>query len=174
MGSKSSPRVSAGQALIISGFTNPADRSSALFVPSGQGFYATSWSDFAPRLGIAWQIHDGPARKTVLRVGSGRFFDLGQSGFEGQAYGAATSVSYTNQPLGSITGGSSSVPDTEPFNIGVRMLEAVPGYKLPYTWQWNATVEQSIGQQTFSAGYVGALGRRLIAWDVSLGCSMSS
>ena len=162
------PHLSAGQAFIISGFTDPADRSSALFVPSGKGFYATSWSAFAPRLGIAWQIHDGRASKTVLRVGSGRFFDLGQAGFEGQAYNEATSVSYTNQPLGSITGGSASAPDTEPRNIGVRMLQAVPGYKLPYTWQWNATVEQSIGRQTFSAGYIGALGRRLIAWDVSL------
>src|SRR5258706_13282664 len=113
------PHVSAGQAFIISGFTDPADRSSALFVPSGKGFYATSWSAFAPRLGIAWQIHDGRASKTVLRVGSGRFFDLGQGGFEGQAYNEATSVSYTNQPLGSITGGSASAPDTEPRNIGV-------------------------------------------------------
>jgi hypothetical protein len=49
----------------------------------------------------------------------------------------------------------------------VTVDAAAQGYKLPYTWQWNATIEQSIGQQTFSAAYVGALGRRLIGWAVS-------
>jgi hypothetical protein len=38
------------------------------------------------------------------------------------------------------------------------------GYKVPYTWEWNATLEQSIGQQTFSMSYLGALGRRLVGW----------
>jgi hypothetical protein len=40
-----------------------------------------------------------------------------------------------------------------------------PNYQLPYTWEWNGTLEQSIGQQTFSAGYVGAMGRHLPAWS---------
>src|SRR3984957_4718632 len=76
------PRVSAGQAAILGGITNPANLSTAYLVPSGNPIYATSWSNFAPRLGIGWQIHDGAAGKTVLRIGAGRFFDLGQGGFE--------------------------------------------------------------------------------------------
>ncbi len=52
------PRVSAGQAPILGGVTNPNDLSTAYYVPSGKGFYATSWSNFAPRLGIAWQIFE--------------------------------------------------------------------------------------------------------------------
>jgi hypothetical protein len=162
------PRVSAGQSAIVAGITNPADLSTVSFVPSGKPIYATSWSNFAPRLGIGWQIHNGSARKTVLRTGAGRFFDLAQGGFESGGYHAPTLVTYTNQPLGLPTGGSPSVPSTQPLAVGVEtVLGAARGYKLPYTWQWNATLEQSIGQQTFSAGYVGALGRRLIGWDLS-------
>lgn len=38
-----------------------------------------------------------------------------------------------------------------------------PDLKLPYTYQWNGTIEQSLGgNQTLSASYVGAVGRRLI------------
>ena len=164
------PRVSAGQAAIFGGITNPADLSTAYFVPSGKPFYATSWSNLAPRLGIGWQIHDGPARKTVLRIGAGRFFDLGQGGFESGAYNALTFGGYYNQPLGSPTGGSPSVPTTESLSLAVfGVAGAAHGYNLPYTWQWNATIEQSIGQQTFSVGYVGALGRRLIGWTIGPG-----
>jgi len=108
------PRVSAGQAAIVGGITNPANVSTGHFVPSGKPFYATSWSNFAPRLGIGWQMHDGAARKTVLRIGAGRFFDLGQGGFESNGYNALTAGGYSNQPLGSPAGGSPAVPETLP------------------------------------------------------------
>jgi hypothetical protein len=39
---------------------------------------------------------------------------------------------------------------------------AALGYTLPRTWEWNVTVEQSLGRQTFSAAYTGAIGRRLL------------
>ena len=161
------PQVSAGEAAIFGGITNPADLSTAYFVPSGKPFYATSWSNFAPRLGIGWQIHDGRAGKTVLRTGAGRFFDLGQGGFESSGYNALTFVNYLNQPLGSPTAGSPSVPWTSPLSVSPEdAAGAAHGYNLPYTWEWNTTIEQSIGQQTFSVGYVGALGRRLIGWTI--------
>ena len=161
------PRVSAGQSPFLAGMTNPADLSTFYFVPSGKPIYSTSWSNFAPRLGIGWQIHDGTARKTVLRIGAGRFFDLGQGGFESDGNNAFTCGFYFNQPLGSPTGGSPLVIPLPAYSQGIG--RAAHGYNLPYTWQWNATIEQSFGQQTFSAGYVGALGRRLIGWTVGSG-----
>jgi hypothetical protein len=170
------PRVSAGQAAVFNGITNPANLSTLNYVPSGKPFYATSWSNFAPRLGIGWQIHDGAARKTVLRIGAGRFFDLGQGGFETSGdYNAPTIIEYTNQPLGSPTGGSPSFPyGYSPLPlVGGDAVGTTHGYNLPYTWQWNATIEQSIGQQTFSAGYVGALGRRLIGWIIAPGSGIT-
>jgi hypothetical protein len=42
-----------------------------------------------------------------------------------------------------------------------------PQLKLPRTWQWSAALEQAIGTgQTFSATYVGAIGRRLLRREV--------
>jgi hypothetical protein len=135
--------------------------------PAGTPLYATSWTNFAPRLGFAWRLRDGGSSKTVLRIGGGQFFDLGQTGFEGQGFNAITSFAYLNQPLGSLTGGTLVIQTSgeTPLTQGAVRV-ATPGYKLPYTWEWNATVEQSIGQQTFSAGYIGALGRRLTAWSL--------
>jgi hypothetical protein len=44
-----------------------------------------------------------------------------------------------------------------------------PELKLPYTVQWNATIEQSLGtSQSVTAGYVGAAGRRLYRTNVTL------
>src|SRR5260370_29266092 len=38
-----------------------------------------------------------------------------------------------------------------------------PALKLPYTLQWNVSVEQSLGMsQTVSASYVGAVAKRLV------------
>ena len=38
-----------------------------------------------------------------------------------------------------------------------------PNLKLPYTLEWNVAIEQSLGrQQTISASYIGAAGRRLL------------
>src|SRR4029077_2031968 len=84
--------------------------------------------------------------------------------FESNGYHAYTYGGYTNQPLGSPTGGSPVAPDTFALGGGAYSVGATHGYNLPYSWQWNITIEQSIGQQTISAGYVGALGRRLIGW----------
>src|SRR5262249_10566345 len=88
------------QAAVLNGPANPADASISSYVPAGKPFYATSWLSFAPRLGIGWQLHDGALTKTVLRLGGGRFFDLGQGGFDGQGFHAPTFLTYTNQSLG--------------------------------------------------------------------------
>lgn len=163
-----SPYVSAGQAVIGVGTSNFNNASTAILVPSGRAFYPTSWSKFAPRLGIAWQLADAPKRKTVFRLGAGRFFDLGQGEMEGNGYHATSFAFYQNQPLGSITGGllltqgNGSVLESSALLVG-------PGYRLPNTWEWNATIEQSIGQQTLSAGYVAALGRHLVSWTETFG-----
>src|SRR5262249_24324297 len=61
------PRVSGGQAA-ISIVPNPPDTSSRSLIPSGEPLYATSWWNLAPRLGIAWQVHDAIASATVLRL----------------------------------------------------------------------------------------------------------
>jgi hypothetical protein len=44
----------------------------------------------------------------------------------------------------------------------IQAAVAAPGYVNPHIYQWNATIEQSLGPQTISAGYVGARGRHLV------------
>jgi outer membrane receptor protein involved in Fe transport len=77
-----SPRLSAGEANLLGGIANLSDVSSAYVLPMGKQIYPKSWSNLAPRLGFGWQIFDTLSAKTVLRAGAGRFFDLGQAGFE--------------------------------------------------------------------------------------------
>ena len=157
------PGVSAGQGAILAGLSNLNDPSTAYFLPPGKAMYPTSWSNIAPRLGIAWQMFDGAAGKTVLRAGAGRFFDLAQAGFEDFGFFSPTIAVYKNQPFGSLPLGPSTNQFVEPRSV-VSVIAAAPGYNLPFTYEWNVTIEQSIGQQTFSAGYVAALGRRLIGY----------
>jgi hypothetical protein len=157
------PRVSAGQAAILGGLSNLNDPSTAYFLPPGKAIYPTSWSNIAPRLGIAWQMFDRAAGKTVLRAGVGRFYDLAQSRFEDYGSFSPTLSTYGNQPLGSLPLEPSADQVAVPRSEG-SVVAAAPGYTLPVTYEWNVTLEQSIGQQTFSAGYVAALGRRLIGY----------
>jgi hypothetical protein len=49
-------------------------------------FWKTTYFNFAPRLGIAYQAHDGSGHETVVRAGGGVFFDSGQQGST-QAFG---------------------------------------------------------------------------------------
>src|SRR5206468_938468 len=49
-----------------------------------------------------------------------------------------------------------------------RIRAADPSLRLPFTMQWNITLEQSLGSnRSFSASYVGAAGRRLL-WQEML------
>ncbi len=77
-----SPWLSAGQANVLGGLSNLSDVSAFYVLPQGKPIYPTSWSNLAPRLGFGWGIFETPVGKTVLRAGAGRFFDLGQAGFE--------------------------------------------------------------------------------------------
>ena len=155
------PRVSAGQALVAGGLTNLNDTSTVYPLAAGQPFYPTTYANFAPRVGIAWQLLSRAQMMTVLRAGAGVFFSSAQGDFEDTPLNGTVLSIYTNQPLGSLgTGTPSQTINLDP--AVVTALVAAPHYKLPIVYQWNVAVEQAFGQQTFSVGYVGAVGRRLI------------
>jgi Carboxypeptidase regulatory-like domain len=147
-----SPRVSSGDVLVYRQLTT----SSLDLVPAppGAAFYRTQYDKVAPRLGLAWQVHDGALGKTVLRAGAGVFYDLGQSQFESSLAPAFLLSLSKDVPLGPWTS-QSLIPLT-----GISSVAAA-GYTLPRTYEWNVTIEQSFGHQSFSVAYVGAIGRRL-------------
>ncbi len=155
------PRLASGQAsfAVLHSLDNLASVTSA---PPGTPLYATGYRNFAPRLGVAWQIASGNHEITVLRAGAGLFYDLGQAGFEDSSYQSSMLAVAQGQPIGSIPVGPSS--GSSALNATQPPIAAAPGYSLPRVFQWNVTLEQSFGPQTFSAGYVAALGRRLTGY----------
>ena len=156
-------RVTAGTALVAGGLTNLNDASNLYFIPQGKPFYPTTYSNFAPRLGLAWQVFGGPSKATVLRVGAGRFFGSAQAGFQDSIIGPSVANFYTSPPLQSLFSSTPSAIGAQTL-IGVA---AAPHYRLPVTYQWNVTIQQVFGAQTLSAAYVGALGRHLADYALS-------
>src|SRR5262249_41281686 len=63
-----------------------------------------------------------------------------------------------------------SLNEPLPFSLNPpvgRIRAADPSLRLPYTMQWNVSVEQSLGaKRTISTSYVGAAGRRLLRMEL--------
>lgn len=158
------PRLENGEAsfAVLRNLDNLAAVSAA---PPGTPLYATGYRNFAPRVGAAWQIANTGHGITVLRAGGGLFYDLGQAGFEDSSFQQSVTGVSLSQPLVPLpTGLPAASSNSMILNVPEPPIAAVPGYTLPRVFQWNITLEQSFGPQTFSAGYVGALGRRLVGF----------
>lgn len=145
----------------VTGVDDPATLAVA---PIGTSLYKTTYNNFAPRIGVAYQLSQRQGKETVLRGGFGVFYDLGN----GQAGNALTGppfigrARFTNQPFPP----TQAIAVTPPLNTTPPFLQLYgidPNLKLPYTYQWNFSVEQSLGtNQTVTASYVAAIARRLV------------
>ena len=152
------PRATNG-GISVYKLANLTDLSSLTPVTPGSAFYRTRHTNFAPRVGLAWQMLDHGSRKTVLRAGSGIFYDSAQGGFENlTATPSQINFYFSQPPLNVLSSGAQ--PDAV-FSAPVAVV-AAPGYTRPRTYEWNVTLEQSLGQQTFSVAYTGSVGRRLL------------
>lgn len=155
------PSITGGQAYTYTGNIN--NPSSLGLSKAGAPLYKTTWTDFAPRFGMAYVIHNGAGDETVFRAGGGIFYDsisLANLFGNGTELGAGSIYNYTMQyPL-------------QASQILVPILQPTPPYTFvdypatnlvpPYTFQWNAAVEQSLGSiQSVTIGYVASLGRKL-------------
>ena len=142
---------------------NISNLSNLALAPPGTPPYQTGYGNVAPRLGVAYQVSQSENWQTVLRGGFGVFYDLASSG-TGSFFSA-------NYPFGSSTRVHGSFPFSPPGpapitpgSLSTGFLVALdPNLKQPYTLEWNIAVEQAVGkQQTISASYIGAVGRRLL------------
>jgi hypothetical protein len=124
--------------------------------------------DFAPRVGFAWNPLGNS--RTVIRSAYGIFYDelLNGVGMPFRATSAAlgqtvvrtltgyTKINYAN-PLGTVanpfTPGQFALPAST-FTIDKNLLP-------PYAQDWNLTIDQSLGNQNLSIGYIGSKGTRL-------------
>jgi hypothetical protein len=142
--------------------------------PSGTPPYSTKYGNFAPRLGVAYELRQNPKWQTVLRGGFGVFYDLASS----EAGNALNPAFY---PFGAIvicpnpsySACSSTFPLSStaaappPVTPAGFLVGGVYGFdpqlKSPYTLEWNVSLEQAVGRkQSISASYVGAAGRDLL------------
>ena len=136
-----------------------------ILAPIGTPLYETTYNNFAPRVGLSYQLFREGGRITILRGGFGVFYDLGS----GTLANAASGFPYTRTR----TVGSVPFPLTQtqvtppPFTLTIppngQAFVADRKLELPRTLQWNATVDQSLNSRnTFSAAYIGAAGQRLL------------
>ncbi|MDQ2920724.1 MAG: carboxypeptidase regulatory-like domain-containing protein [Acidobacteriota bacterium] len=138
--------------------------------PLGTPHYKPGYNNFAPRAAVAYQLSQRQGKETVLRAGFGIFYDLGAGMIANSAsyfpYLRRKNFFNVSYPLDASAAKARPLSFDPPFST-VRVFE--PNFKLPFTAQWNVSVEQSLGSsQTISTSYVGAAGRRLLRSELLL------
>jgi Carboxypeptidase regulatory-like domain len=133
--------------------------------PQGTPLWRTTWYNIAPRLGVAYILHNTPGRETVVRGGGGVFFDTGQQlgalSFNGPGFDAQNSP-FTSFPAPVATLAPSIVnPPVAPYSS--TPFGFASHLQLPYTLQWNGSIEQEVGKsQALTISYVGSHAARLL------------
>jgi len=131
--------------------------------PQGTPLWQTTWYNFAPRLGLAYKLRDAQGWETILRSGVGVFFDTGQQLGSSGFYGPGFIVDGNFQSGGSFP----TLPPIPILNPPMPPYPALGGFpphlQLPYTIQWNSTIEQALGKsQALTLSYVGSHAARLL------------
>jgi len=114
---------------------------------------------------VAYQLSQSQNHQAVLRGGFGVFYDLADSEAGNLIFSYPFTAFVINSggafPLDSAT---ATPPPITAASLSSGTLTAFdPKLKLPYTLEWDVAAEQGLGQQqTISASYIGATGRRLL------------
>jgi Carboxypeptidase regulatory-like domain/TonB dependent receptor-like, beta-barrel len=145
----------------VVGLNDPATMTLA---PRGTPLYDTTHGNIAPRVGVAYQLSRAPNWGRVLRGGFGTFYDLGQGSLGavsfGFPHGANKVIPAAPFPLSPANAAPPVLTTDPPVDT---IVVADPHLKLPRTYQWNVSLDQSLGSsQSLSFSYVGALGRKLL------------
>ncbi len=145
----------------LAAWENVFDPSHLSIAPPGTSLWRTRYSNFAPRVGIAYSLrHD-----LVFRAGGGIFYDLGMgsstqlaTSYPNIAPGYIASVSL---PVSNVTQYLPVISFSPPFTFDVLGFD--PAMRLPRSYQWNVAIEKSMpGKQSVSATYVGQIGKSLL------------
>jgi hypothetical protein len=133
--------------------------------PRGTPLWHTSWFNFAPRIGAAWQVRNEPGRELIVRAGGGVFFDTAIQpalrSFNG--IGFTSYAHFLNAPVPATSSQINFSTAVEAPYTNQQVFSFSPHLQLPYSWQWNIGVEQALGKnQSITLSYVGANGRRLL------------
>jgi len=145
---------------------NRGDAAPPELAPPGAALWQTTYGNFAPRAGAAYQLSRD--RGTVARGGFGLFYDLG-TGAAAQAFGSVFPYVSTRRarsvllPLQEALAAPVTPPGQPPPPLSDTVYAFDSRLQLPYSLQWGVAVEQPLGrEQLFTAAYVGSAGRRLL------------
>jgi hypothetical protein len=133
--------------------------------PEGTPLFRSRFGEIAPRFGVAYQMSTGTGWETTLRGGAGIFYDL--------PLGSIATAFHNVYPFFASKEVCCDMPfplspdDRTPPRLGVdppqQFILLDPNVRMPYSIQWNTTLEQRIGAaQVITVAYVGAAGRRLL------------
>jgi len=138
--------------------------------PPSTPLWHTHFTDFAPRIGAAYQA----TPQTIVRGGFGLFYDIAFGGGI-----ANTMIYYPYQVLSNTSGPvpfdfSNPAFATPAFPTSLQPTSGTfsavdPELRLPLVYEWNVAVQQALGtNQSLSATYLGSYGTRLIREDIVL------
>jgi hypothetical protein len=143
--------------------TQVSNLATMTLAPPGTPLWHAQKRDFAPRLGIAWH----PALNVVLRAGAGIFYDLGYSDVANVLgafpFARGKAITNTSFPLSAAEAVPPPLSTTPPVTY---MVVVDPKHILPRTYEWNASVESTLGKAgVVTVTYLGAAGRKLMRQD---------
>jgi hypothetical protein len=145
------------------------DLATAMLAPAGTAPYKTSYDNFAPRFGFAWNVVPSAQHALTVRGGFGIFYDTGQqtigAAYDGAYPFTATGPTLTNVPFplsgAALAPPSLHVPLVPPYPYLTEISS--PDLTLPYTEQWNLSVDYALNaKNTLTGSYVGNEGERLL------------
>ena len=141
------------------------DLETAQLAPAGKAPWKTDYHAFAPRLGMAYEMHQGQGRETVLRAGIGLFYDTGntQGALGLGAVGFSSNEVFGNAGFPLTPAQNTLPPPSTSSPYTTYVVAFASDLTLPSTLQWNVSLEQAIGaKQALTISYVGASGRDLL------------
>jgi hypothetical protein len=149
----------------VTGFST-TDLSNLALAPAGTAIYHTRYGNVAPRVGGAYQVSQSANWGLVLRSGFGVFYDLSSTEVISHGvyyYPFRNTAQIVNATFPILSANATLPPVMPPDASQGTLIGFDPHLNLPYSLQWSAALEQSLGKnQTVTASYVGSSGRRLL------------